>query len=170
MYLVVKQPDGLKLQYSVFSIVVAYGGNRLPAELPPQASITIFCHLWADTRHRNGSTHSGTRPLFTYLAVRKGIKDKQIPQNLTKGRCVWQGRRNTAASTPNQCCCLLSQAPDVTVTPRPRRAGCVKSVVSPTHFSSTGAQRDGGDEFSRVRGGTSINEKHIEAVRWYRCR
>lgn len=88
MYLVVKQPDGLKLQYSVFSIVVAYGGNRLPAEFPPQASVTIFCHLRANTRYRNGSTRSGINPLFTYLAVRKGIKDKHIPQNLTKGRCM----------------------------------------------------------------------------------
>lgn len=40
--------------------------------------------------------------------------------------------------------------------------------LPPLTFSLAGG-RDGGDEFSRVHGGTSINGRRRAAVGWYRC-
>ena len=99
MYLVVKQPDGLKLQYSshrakVFSTGLGLQRNQASCCFHPRQAQQSFStyqpttDVPSDAEHRNCSTSSGKRPIFTYLAVRKGIKDKQIPQNLTKGRCT----------------------------------------------------------------------------------
>lgn len=107
MYLVVKQLDGLKLQYSshraeAFSTVLGLQEKQASCRVSTQGKREQSFSTYQPTtdlpraagdlpsaaEHRNCSTSSGTHPVFIYLAVRKGIKDKQIPQNLTKGRCM----------------------------------------------------------------------------------
>lgn len=80
----------------------------------------------------------------TYLAVRKGIKDKQIPPNLTQRKVKSRGGETPAAPAQAQCHSLPSEAPDMLTAPA--RSRLWKSDASPTHFSLAG-RREGGDEF-----------------------
>lgn len=97
MCFVVKQPDGLKLQYSSHGAKVfgAWPAGRpascrvstpdKPTNLFPLTSQQEPCPalLSAGT-----SAGSGKHPVQTYLAARKGIKDKPTPQKVTKGLCM----------------------------------------------------------------------------------
>lgn len=110
MYLVVKQPDGLKLQYSshrakVFSAVVGLQGNQASCRASTQGKHKSSSTYQPTTdppstaEHSNCSSSSGKRPIFTYLAVTKRIKDKQSPQDLTKGRCM-AGKKKHCSFNP----------------------------------------------------------------------